>query len=308
MFGVGKKRGSASTAPAALFDEEFQRKLETLALVSRTVLAGQMRAERRSKKRGSGIEFADHREYAPGDDFRFVDWNAYQRFGRLLVRMYEEQEDLSIYLLVDCSGSMGFGRGHKFDQARRLCAALAYMGLSNLDRVSVGGLGQGVPACQPTARGKNQIFKVFRYLESLEAHGETDLTSSLREFVAQHKRRGLVVLLSDLYDPAGFEGAINTLRYNKFEPYVLQLVQSPLQALGSQLRGDVSIVDCETGDSRDVTLTDALLSRLEQAHEQQQSSVEQFCTRVQVPYCAAPTEAAFDEVVLGVLRRGGFLH
>src|SRR6478752_7785031 len=102
----------------ALFDDEFQRKLEMLALVSRRVFAGRLRAERRSKKKGSGVEFADHRDYVPGDDIRSIDWNVYRRFGRLLVRLYEEEEDLSIYFLLDCSASMGFGGGQKFDQAR----------------------------------------------------------------------------------------------------------------------------------------------------------------------------------------------
>src|SRR5262245_19090835 len=107
----------------ALFDDDFQRRLETLAIVSRRVFTGKQRAERRSKKKGSGVEFADHRNYTAGDDFRFVDWNVYQRFGRLLVRLYEEEEDLSIAFIVDCSRSMGYGDGAKFDQARRLGAA-----------------------------------------------------------------------------------------------------------------------------------------------------------------------------------------
>src|SRR3954467_13673727 len=145
----------------ALFDDEFQRKLEMLALVSRRVFAGRLRAERRSKKKGSGIEFADHRDYVAGDDFRSVDWNVYQRFGKLLVRLYEEEEDLSIYLIVDCSSSMAFGSPSKFDQARRLCAALAYVGLANLDRVTVVGASDHQGALMPATRGKNRIFKVF---------------------------------------------------------------------------------------------------------------------------------------------------
>lgn len=314
MFGFGRKqkapgaRGDGAIGKASLFDEEFQRRLETLAIVSRKVFAGRQRAERRSKKRGSGIEFADHRAYAPGDDFRFVDWNAYQRFGRLLVRMYEEQEDLSIYLLVDCSGSMGFAESRKFDQARRLCAALAYVGLANLDRVSVVALGRGTVAPLAATRGKNRIFKILRYLESLQATGTTNLKASLETFVAQHKRRGMVVLLSDLYDPAGFEGGINTLRYNKFEPYVLHLQDAPHQLLQAGIRGDVSIVDCETGERRDVTLTDGLLRRLQEAGQQYRQSVERFCTNARIPYFAAGADEAFDDVVLGILRRGGFLQ
>src|SRR5688572_7779367 len=234
-FGVNS-RGAAprrDTAPARspsslLFDDEFQRKLESLALVSRRVFAGRMRAERRSKKKGSGVEFADHRAYAAGDDFRFVDWNVYQRFGRLLVRLFEEEEDLSIYFIIDCSASMAFGTPSKFDQARRLCAALAYVGLANLDRVAVVAANDAKGSVLPATRGKNRIFKVFHYLEQLEARGATDLRQSLQTFVAQHKRRGMAVLLSDLYDPAGFEAGINVLRYNKFEPYVLHMVEPHL--------------------------------------------------------------------------------
>src|SRR6185295_16785007 len=121
-----------------------------LALVSRRICAGRLRAERRSKKKGSGVEFADHRDYVAGDDFRTIDWNVYQRFGRLLVRLYEEEEDLSIYLIVDCSSSMAFGGGRKFDQARRLCAALAYVGLANLDRVTIVAVNEAVQSRMPT--------------------------------------------------------------------------------------------------------------------------------------------------------------
>src|SRR5690606_7383472 len=213
----GSKRSLPSVkASEALFDDDFQRKLETLAIVSRKVFAGRQRAERRTKKKGSGVEFADHRDYAPGDDFRFVDWSIYQRFGRLLVRLYEEEEDLSIYFIVDCSKSMGFGDGAKFDQARRLCAALSYVGLANLDRITVVGVGEHLETRMPTTRGKGQIFKVFRFLSELQSESRTDLGEALRVFVTQHKRRGLAVLISDLYDPRGFEKGINVLRYNKF--------------------------------------------------------------------------------------------
>jgi len=291
---------------ARLFDDEFQRKLEMLAIVSRRVFAGRMRSERRSKKKGSGVEFADYRDYVPGDDFRFVDWNVYQRFGRLLVRLYEEEEDLSIYFIVDCSTSMGFGDGRKFDQARRLCAALAYVGLANLDRVTIVGVSDSVVSRMPTTRGKGRIFKVLEFLEELRATGQTDLKDSLKTFVAQHKRRGLAVLISDLYDPAGFEGGINMLRFNKFEPYVLHVVD-PKEAQPT-LKGDVRIYDCETGEEREVTVTEQLLERMAAAVRNYQTSIERFCTSRQVPYFAADVNTPFDELILRVFRRGGFLR
>lgn len=306
------KRASVPPPPRAaargdeLFGDDFQRKLETLAIVSRRVFAGRMWAERRSKKKGSGVEFADHRDYAPGDDFRFVDWNVYQRFGKLLVRLYEEEEDLGIYFIVDCSTSMGFGGGRKFDQARRLAAALAYVGLSNLDRVAMIGVSDEVVAQLPSTRGKARIFKVFRFLEELVPDGTTDLGEALQTMVAQHKRRGLAVLISDLFDPAGFEKGINVLRYNKFEPYVIHVVD-PKDGR-PELRGDVRLYDCETGDEREVTITDALLTKMDAAYREYLADIERYCAKNQVPYFAAPIDVPFDELVLRVFRRGGFLR
>jgi uncharacterized protein (DUF58 family) len=301
-----RRQSRAPRQKTALFDDEFQRKLETLAIVSRRVFAGRQRAERRSKKKGSGVEFADHRDYAAGDDFRFVDWGAYQRFGRLLVRLFEEEEDLSIYFILDCSKSMAFGRGDKFDQARRLCAALAYVGLANLDRVTIVGVGERVTSRMPTTRGKAQIFKVFRYLSELRAESATDLGEALKTFVAQNKRRGLAVLISDLYDPHGFEKGINVLRYNKFEPYVLHIVE-PADA-NPELKGDVRIYDCETGEEREITVTEDLLERMKDAFTEYRREIETHCVKNQVAYFAAGIDKPFDELVLQVFRRGGFLR
>jgi uncharacterized protein (DUF58 family) len=289
-----------------LFDDEFQQKLEMLALVSRRVFGGRLRAERRSKKKGSGVEFADHRDYVPGDDIRSIDWNVYHRFGRLLVRLYEEEEDLSIYFLIDCSASMGFGSGKKFDQARRLAAALAYVGLANLDRVTIVGVTDSVPERMPTTRGKGRIFTAFRFLEGLKPGGVTDLGEGLRTFAAQHKRRGLAVLVSDLYDPRGFESGINVLRFNGFEPYVVHLVDR--QEATPPLNGDVLVYDVETGDEREVTVTPGVLERLNRAFSEYLSGVERFCKQKQVPYLTADIDTPFDEIVLRAFRKGGFLR
>lgn len=292
-------------ARAALFDDAFQRKLEMLALVSRKVFAGRTRAERRSRKQGSGVEFADHREYAPGDDIRFVDWSVYQRFGRLLIRLFEEQEDLSVYFLVDTSGSMGFGDGAKFDQARRLAAALAYVALAHLDRVTVLGVGRGVVSSTATLRGKGRIFQVLDFLQRLEATGETRLGDAAKTFAARHKRRGVAVLLSDLYDPAGFEAGLNVVRYNHFEPYVVHVLD-PRDA-HPDLRGDLRLVDCETGAARDVTVSGAVKSRFAEAWSESQRAAERFCVGRHVPYFAADVATPFEELVLGLFRQGGLI-
>ncbi|HEY8076813.1 MAG TPA: DUF58 domain-containing protein, partial [Labilithrix sp.] len=286
---IGLGRGKGPTAPGGaseeLFDDDFQRKLDYLALVSKRVFAGRMRAERRTKKSGSGVEFADHRDYQPGDDFRYLDWNVYQRFDRLLLRLYEEEEDLAIYFIVDASASMAFGDARKLKYAKRVAAALAYVGLANLDRVSIVSTTDRVLERMPATRGKARIFKVFRFLNELEPEGQTNLEDALKAFVAQNKRRGLVVLASDLYDPHGFERGINVLRYNKFDPFVVHVVDR--DEARPKLSGDVLVYDCETGDEREVTVTAKVLERFEQESRHYHEEIDRFCATHQVPYIRA---------------------
>jgi uncharacterized protein (DUF58 family) len=300
------RRGVAAGSDDDLFDDEFQRKLDYLAIVSRRVFSGAMRAERRTKKTGSGVEFADHRDYVAGDDFRYLDWSAYQRFDKLLIRLYEEEEDLSIYFIVDASSSMAFGDGEKLRQAKRLCAALAYVGLANLDRIAIVTATDEISGRTQSTRGKARIFRVFRFLRGVKAEGHTDLGEAMKTFVAQHKRRGLAVLLSDLYDPEGFERGINVLRYNKFDPFVIHIVD-PTEAK-PDLKGDVRVYDCETGEEREVTVTAKVLERYGQAYEQYLEEVQRFCTTRQVSYFRADVTVPFDELILRVFRRGGFLR
>jgi uncharacterized protein (DUF58 family) len=302
-------RARAPAVPESdeLFDDEFQRKLDYLALVSRRVFSGRMRAERRTKKSGSGVEFADHRDYQPGDDFRSLDWNVYQRFDRLLVRLYEEEEDLAIYFILDTSASMSFGDGkRKLQYAKKVVAALAYVGLANLDRISIVTTSDRVMGRMPETRGKARIFKALRFLREAGAGGSTDLGDAMKTFVAQNKRRGLAVLVSDLYDPRGFEKGINVLRYNKFDVFVVHVVD-PEEAR-PRLHGDVLVYDCETGDEREVTVTARVLDRFAKAYAQYFSDIERFCATHQVPYVSASVEVPFDELILRVFRRGGFLQ
>lgn len=305
---ISRRFGGSARASAEedLFDDEFQRKLETLAVVSKRVFSGAMRAERRTRKTGSGVEFADHRDYVPGDDFRYLDWHVWQRMGRLLIRLYEEEEDLSIYLIVDQSASMGFGDGEKLRHAKRLTAALAYVGLANLDRVTIVSANDAIEGRMPETRGKSRIFRVFRFLKDLRPGGETDLETALRTFAAQHKRRGLAVLVSDLYDHKGFEKGINALRFAKFEPFVLHVVDESDRR--PEVRGDVRVYDCETGDEREVTVTPRLLEKYAKAYDEWLASVARFCASKQVDYFRADVTVPFDELILRVFRKGGFLR
>lgn len=296
------KRG----AREALFGEDFMSRLEYLEIVSKRAFQGVSRGERRSRRLGAGLEFADHRRYSPGDDFRHIDWNVYSRLGKLLLRLYEEEEDLTVYLLVDCSRSMSVGDGAKFDQARRLAAALAYITLAHMDRVSIVSFSESVGPRFMPARGKARINRIFDFLLDLEPGGETHMGDAFKTFVHQAPRRGLVVVLSDLYAQDGYEEPLNVLRYHRFEPLVIQLVDE--RELAPDLRGDLQLVDCETGATREITITPRLLARYRKAHTQWCGRIEAFCKERQVGWFNASVQTPFEDLVLRLFRAGGFLR
>jgi uncharacterized protein (DUF58 family) len=285
------------------FDEQFLKKLEYLYVVSRKVFSGRYRAERRTRKTGSGVEFADHRNYTVGDDLRYLDWSVYGRLDKLLLRLFEEEEDLHIYLLLDVSASMA--AAGKLDYAERVCAALAYVGLAKLDRVSIVPFGGPSRDRLPTARGKGNIFKVFRFLAAQEPAGKTELGRALEAFVHQTKRRGLAVVISDFYDPNGYEEGLNLLRYHRFEPTILQIYDQN-EAL-PKLRGDVELVDVETGEVREVTISQRALTAYANEHARYCDALAAFCAARSIPYFRADTKIPFDELVLRIFRAGGFL-
>jgi uncharacterized protein (DUF58 family) len=302
-----KKSAGRADDRSALFDDRFLKTLENLALVSRKVFSGNLRAERRTRKVGSGIEFADHRTYARGDDFRYIDWNLYGRLDKLLLRLFEEEEDLHIYILIDCSDSMAIGQPlPKLHYAMQVGAALAYVGLANLDRVCIVPFGDRIIDRLPPSRGKNRIFRVFEFLRTCDIGGKTEVAECMKDFVTQNKRRGLAVVISDFYDPKGFEQGLNTLRYHKFEPFVLQCYD--LREASPKLHGDLALVDCETGDMKEVTVSKSLLEAYEREHEKYCKELENYCTKYALPFFRTHTAIPFDELVLKIFRAGGFLR
>ena len=307
MVAVAAKPANRADDRSGLFDERFLKTLEHLHMVSRKVFSGNLRAERRTRKVGSGIEFADHRTYARGDDFRYIDWNLYGRLDKLLLRLFEEEEDLAIYILVDVSDSMAIGSPlPKLHYAMQIGAALTYVGLANLDRVAIIPFADRLVGRLPPSRGKNRIFRVFDFLRTCDIGGKTELAGCMKEFVTQNKRRGLAVVISDFYDPVGFEQGINTLRYHKFEPFILQTYD--LREASPALHGDLTLVDCETGDTREVTVSKSLLEAYEREHEKYCKELEAYCTKYALPFFRTHTAIPFDELVLKIFRSGGFLR
>lgn len=306
LLRLGASAVPASTAEADVFGDDFLERLESLALTSRRAASGASRGERRARKRGSGVEFADHRPYVAGDDIRFLDFSVYRRFGKLLLRVFEEEEDLSVYLVVDCSASMGTAGSAKLRQAQRLAAALAYVALTSLDRVGLVAVTDRVTARLAPTRGRQRVFRVLEFLRGLRAEGPTDLRAALERFVVAHRRRGLVILLSDLFDPVGFEAGLKLLRYSNSEVGVLELTAAEDARLPEL--GDLRLVDAETGRARDVTVTEALARAVAAEQGAARERNRRLAAAQGVPHFVAPVEQPFDAVILDVLRRGGLLR
>lgn len=292
-----------------LFGEGFMGTLDYLNIIARKILSGQMKAERRSRQKGVSVEFADHRPYSPGDDFRFIDWSVFFRTEQLFLKLFEEEEDLHIYLLVDCSASMDFGMPYKFHYARRLAAAIGYLGLASLDRVAVLPFGSSLAQSSGDTlrlRGKSKIFRLLDFLTSRVAEGETDLRGSLQSLAAGKHKRGLAIIISDLYDEEGVIAGVNALRVQKFDPYVVHVV-SP-QETDPDLLGDLKLLDSESDRVRDVTLTEKLLRRYREEFKTYCSSIENFCRSKEIGYVRCRTDVPFQDTIIHMLRRGKLLQ
>ena len=298
----------AGSSRSRRFDERFIRKLESLVLAIRRTPAGAARAARRSRRIGAGLEFADHRDYTPGDDPRHLDWSLYGRLERLAVRLYEEDEDLSIDILVDASASMAIGQPSKLDLALQIGAALAYVGLANLDRVAVTPLGAEPTAPAGHVRGKGRIVPLLQQLEEVSATGTLPLSTAVRAFIAGRpaRRRGLVVVISDFYDAAGTHAALDLLRHHRMETAAIQV--SAAEEIAPALRGDVRVRDIETGEVRDVTLSPRTLAEYAQRHGALLRGLEGYCRERAIPCFTVVSDQAFESVVLRIFRAGGLLR
>jgi len=284
-----------------VFDEAFLRQLERLLLLMRSPVRGGLKGGRRSVKRGQSVEFADFRDYAPGDDLRQLDWNVLARLEKLFVKLFIEEEDVTITILLDASASMASGHPDKLQFAKRAAAALGYIGLASEDRVVISVLGGRTSRRRTAIRGSGRVLRLLADLSSVEpSDGRTDLLTAARHAAAQLSGRGVVVLVSDLLDPAA-DRVIRELASTRSELIVLHVL-SP-QELDPQLEGDVRLVDRETGDAVDVTADlatiDAYRSRLTAWRE----AFAELATKRAATYVDLSTETPLNELIFAELRR-----
>lgn len=291
-----------------LFDARFLGRIEQLALLARRMASGGDRAQRRAKKKGSGLEFADHRAYAPGDDLRHLDWRLFARTERLQLRQFEEEEDLPVYFLIDRSGSMAHspdGVPSLLDRALQIAAALSYIALSNLDRVAVVPFGDAAEPPDRPLRGKSQFFRILRQLSVIQPAGKTRIRPALEAFWRNQPKKGLVVLISDFYDPTGLHDGLKALALRGYEPMVVHLVDGALLEAASY--GDLALVDAETGELRELTLTPGLMAEYREAFEAFCTDIERKAREASARHLRVDVSMPFDDVIMRVFRSGGFL-
>jgi uncharacterized protein (DUF58 family) len=295
-----------SDRAAAWFDEAFLRKLEQLALIAKRVARGGARGERKTARAGGGLEFADHRDYAPGDDPRRIDWNAYGRLERPLVRLFEAEEELPLYLLVDSSGSMAIGRPPKLELAAKVAAALAYLAMAALDPVYLYPFADGLDEEAGRPRGRDSFRALLGRLGRLAPRGQTDLDAAVTRLLARHRRRGLAVVLSDLFSAGGCEAGLERLRHARFQPVVLAITATEDRHAPAD-EDDLVVVDAETGVERRIELSDDVRLGYERAAHERLDRLERFCRRRALLWFAVSSEQPFDTVVLRMLRAGGLV-
>jgi uncharacterized protein (DUF58 family) len=296
---------ASRTAASTLLSPELLAQLERLELVTRKVFRGRMKGERRSRRKGQSVEFADFRNYVPGDDLRFIDWNLYARLEKLFLKLFLEEEDLHFYALIDVSASMDFGEPTKLHFAKQLAASLGFIGLCRADRVKIEALGATRARPGPVLRGRQSLWRMLQYVEGLEPGSNAPLAASVKDFCLQNSGKGILVLISDLMDKNGYESALRFLLAQDLDVYVIHVL-SP-EELEPDIKGDLKLVDCEDQDFAEITVSRPLLDRYRRTLAAFIDGAREFCTRRGMNYVMTSTQTPVDQLVSSYLRQRGLV-
>jgi uncharacterized protein (DUF58 family) len=297
---------SVAQATSELLSPQLLAQLERLELVSRKVFRGRMKGERRSKRKGQSVEFADFRNYVHGDDLRFIDWNTYARLDRLFLKLYLEEEDLHFYALLDASTSMEFGDPTKLQYAKQLAAALSFIGLVRSDRVKIETIGQPARQTGPSWRGRGSLWRMLDYLEQIKPGEPAPLAEGVKNFCLRNPGKGIVVLISDLMDKHGYEDALRYLLARQMDTYVIQVLSQ--EEIEPDVKGDLRLIDCEDDDMAEITVSAPLLKRYKQNLAAFVDGAREFCNRRGMSYILAKNQLPVDQLVSNYLRKRGLVR
>ena len=289
-----------------LLDSRFMARLDALDVLSRKILLGKLQGERRSKRRGQSVEFADHRPYVAGDDLRFVDWNIYGRLDQFFLKLFMEEQDVSLQILLDCSASAATGDPDKGAWMKKLAAALAYVGVVNNNRVTISTFADGLTGQIANMRGRNYLQQMAEFLLGAEVDGPSHFDHACRALAGRRVGSGVMVILSDFLFKEGYETGLRRLIGPAYDLYAIQVL-SP-QELAPDLTGDLKLLDTEDGDTAEITISSALLTFYKRNLTGYCNELREFCTRRGATHVLTNSGERVESLVLNFLRRLGLLR
>jgi len=298
-------RSASAQSKDVLLSSEFMARLDQLDVMSRKVLAGKLKGERRSKRRGQSVEFADYRNYVVGDDLRFIDWNIYGRLDRLFLKLFLEEEDLALYVVVDVSKSCDYGEPNKALYLKKVGAALGYIGLVNYNRVTISAMADGVVAEAGPMRGRGRVAQMIDFISKLKPEGAGNLAEACKRFALSHRQKGVCIVLSDFFDKGGYENGLRYITGPRYDLFALQIL-SP-QEIDPPLQGDLKLRDIEDHDLAEVTITQPLLKQYKNNLNAWCAAVKDYVARRGGAYLFSSTAIEFDTLILHYLRERGLL-
>jgi len=275
-----------------LLDADFMARLDGLDVLSRKIL--------------QSVEFADHRRYVVGDDLRFVDWNIYGRLEQLFLKLFLEEQDLTVYIVIDSSGSMDFGEPAKGFFIKKLAAALGYVSLVNNNRVSLSSFADGITGDLSHMRGRSYLPQMAEFLLTCRDVGPTFFEKSCRQRASGRFGSGVMIVLSDFLFKDGYQSGLRRLISDRFDLYLIQVL-SP-QEMEPDLTGELKLVDIEDGDAAEITVSAALLKYYKRTLASYCNELKQFCTQRGAAYVLANSADKVEHLVLNYLRRIGLLR
>jgi uncharacterized protein (DUF58 family) len=284
-----------------LLDPVFMSRLDTLDVMSRKILQGKLQGERRSKRRGQSVEFADHRPYVAGDDLRFVDWNVYGRLEQLFLKLFLEEQDLTVHIVADASASMSFGEPSKELFIKKLTAALGYVSLVNNNRVTISFIADGVTVQLANMRGRNYLNNMAECLLTTDCDGPSNFDDACRQLAAGRIGSGVMVVLSDFLFKEGYDSGLRRLIGRQYDLYAIQVLCP--QELSPDLSGELKLIDIEDADAAEITVSSALSKYYKRNLTAYCNELKDFCTSRGAVYVLANSADSVESLVLNYLRR-----
>jgi len=290
----------------SFIDDEFLKQLEKLKIVSRKITRNPRRGEYRSWQSGEGFEFLDFRKYHLGDDLRYVDWSVYGRLDKMFIKLFHAEKGQTAHILLDMSRSMGSGTPPKDITAKKIAAALSYICLSNLDKTGLMAFNNQIVKIKPPARGKKQYLEMLKFFQSLKPSDQTNVNDSLKEYASICKNPGIAIIISDFFDPQGYEEGLKALAYRDFDINLIQVMDH--EELYWSKTGNLLLNECETGEKKIAFVDKNLLELYQKKINEFIVGIKRYCGHYGIDYFLCDTRIPFETLLTDYLSKGALFR